>query len=202
MDLELRLKDDIKSIEYIIQNIVVKTSLDIGEILDLNKISVELKNTEYNSERFPGLFVRIRHPKCVIIIFKNGKLILTGLKAFDHINLVLVRLILKLNKIFEYNIDNNSIQPKVVNIVSTANFYKQINLDLTALKLDNTIYEPEVFPGLVYHSLIPVKSVFLIFSNGKIVFTGVNEEKYIQPALLNLERLLNNNKLFIPLNNI
>lgn len=197
MDLDISLKDDLRSLDYVIQNIVVKTSLEIGENLDLNRISVELKNTEYNSERFPGLFARISHPKCVIIIFKNGKLILTGLKSFQHIILVLTQLILKLNKIFKYHIDNNSVQPEVVNIVITANFYKQINLDLTALKLDNTIYEPEVFPGLVYHSLKPVKSVFLIFSNGKIVFTGVNKKKFIEPALLNLKRLLNDNKLFI-----
>ena len=197
MDLDITQKDDIRSLTYTIQNIVVKTSLDLGEDIDLNKVSEELKNTEYNSERFPGLFVRIKHPKCVIILFKNGKLILTGLKSFDHINLALARLILKLNEILESNINKNSIHPKVVNIVITANFYKQINLDRAALRLDNNIYEPEVFPGLIYHSSTPVKSVFLIFSTGKIVFTGVSEKKVIEPALVNLGRLLNDEKLFI-----
>ena len=197
MDLDITQKDDIRSLTYTIQNIVVKTSLDLGEDIDLNKVSEELKNAEYDSERFPGLFVRIKHPKCVIILFKNGKLILTGLKSFDHINLALARLILKLNEILESNINKNSIHPKVVNIVITANFYKQINLDLAALRLDNNIYEPEVFPGLIYHSSTPVKSVFLIFSTGKIVFTGVSEKKVIEPALVNLGRLLNDEKLFI-----
>lgn len=197
MDLDITQEDDIRSLTYTIQNIVVKTSLDLGEDIDLNKVSEELKNTEYNSERFPGLFVRIKHPKCVIILFKNGKLILTGLKSFDHINLALTRLILKLNEILESNINKNSINPKVVNIVITANFYKQINLDRAALILDNNIYEPEVFPGLIYHSSTPVKSVFLIFSTGKIVFTGVSEKKVIEPALVNLGRLLNDEKLFI-----
>ncbi|MFX1308983.1 MAG: TATA-box-binding protein [Promethearchaeota archaeon] len=197
MVLDVTPEDDIRSLTYTIQNIVVKSSLNTEKNLDLNRISAELHNTEYNSDRFPGLFIRLKRPKCVIIVFKNGKLILTGLKSFNQIKLALTLLVLKLNETLEFHIDINSMQPKIVNIVITANFYKQINLDLAALKLDNTIYEPEVFPGLIYHSLTPVKSVFLIFSNGKIVFTGVNEKKVIEPALINLGRLLNDKKLFM-----
>ncbi|MFX1419090.1 MAG: TATA-box-binding protein [Promethearchaeota archaeon] len=197
MNLDLTPIKDVRSLSYAIQNIVVKTSLNIEERLDLKRISMEIKNAEYNSERFPGLFLRLRHPKCVIIVFKNGKLILTGLKSFDQINLATTRLILKLKSIFKFNIDNNSVKPKVVNIVITANFYKQINLDLAAIRLDNTIYEPEVFPGLIYNSSNPVKSVFLIFSTGKIVFTGIREKDKIESALIGLGRLLKKENLFL-----
>jgi transcription initiation factor TFIID TATA-box-binding protein len=197
MVLDVKQKDEIRSLTYVIQNIVVKTSLNIAHDFDLKKISEGLSNTEYNSERFPGLFLRFRHPKCVIIIFRNGKLILTGLKSFDHIDLVIKRLILNFKDRFEIYIDKNSIQTKVVNIVITANFHKQVNLDLAVIKLDNTIYEPEVFPGLIYHSFKPVKSVFLIFSTGKIVFTGVHEKSIIEPALVSLGRLLNDENLFV-----
>ncbi len=197
MNLDITTKDHIRNLTYAIQNIVVKTSLNLEEKIDLNKVSEELQNAEYNSERFPGLFIRNNHPKCVIIVFKNGKLILTGLKSFDHIDLALNQLILKLNKILESNINKKSIYPEVVNIVITANFFKQINLERAALKLNNSIYEPEVFPGLIFHSLTPVKSVFLIFSTGKVVFTGVNKKIVIESALVNLERLLNEKKLFI-----
>ncbi|MFX0038376.1 MAG: TATA-box-binding protein [Promethearchaeota archaeon] len=197
MDLNFSLKDKERTLTYTVQNIVVKTSLNVEASVDLNKISTELQNTEYNSERFPGLFARIRHPKCVIIIFRSGKLILTGLKSFEDINLAITRLILKLNDILEYHIDRNSVKPIIVNIVVTANFFKRINLDLAALELGNAIYEPEVFPGLIYRSLEPVKSVFLIFSNGKIVFAGVSEKKDIKPALVNLGRVLSNKKLFM-----
>ena len=196
MDLSFSLKDKDRTLTYTVQNIVVKTSLNLETDVDLNKISAKLENTEYNSERFPGLFARIRHPKCVIIIFKSGKLILVGLKSFKDINLALTRLILKINDVLGCQIDRISVKPIIVNIVITANFFKHINLDLAALKLENTIYEPEVFPGLIYRSLNPVKSVFLIFSNGKVVFAGINQKKDIEPALVNLGRLLSNKKLF------
>ncbi|MFX1379528.1 MAG: TATA-box-binding protein [Promethearchaeota archaeon] len=196
MDAEIIPEENMKSLTYTIQNIVVKTSLNLEENIDLQKVSQAVQNTEYNSERFPGLFARFSHPKCVIILFKNGKIILTGLKSFNHIKLALNRLILKLNKILEKNINKNLIHPKVVNIVITANFNIQINLDRAAVKLENSIYEPEVFPGLIFRSIIPVKSVFLIFSTGKVVFTGVNEKEVIEPALINLGRVLNEKKLF------
>jgi len=197
MVLDVKPEDEIKSLTYTIQNIVVKLSLNLGEDLALRKIDAQLENTEYNPERFPGLFIRFSHPKCVSIIFRNGKLILTGLKLFNQIDLVIKLLILKLNENFKISIEESLIDQEIVNIVGTANFYKQINLDLAINVLKNASFEPEIFPGLVYNSFNPVKSVFLIFSTGKIVFTGIREKILIEPALINLGRLLDREKLFI-----
>jgi transcription initiation factor TFIID TATA-box-binding protein len=44
------------------------------------------------------------------------------------------------------------------------------------MKLPNTEYEPEQFPGLVY-KLIEAKATFLLFSNGKVVCTGTKSEE-------------------------
>ena len=196
MVLRIKLKDDKKSLSYVIQNIVVKDILILDEDFDLNEISINLSNTEYNPKRFPGLFIRFTHPRCVIIFFRNGKLILTGLKLFDQINLVIKRLIFKLNDVFKIQIDPKSIKPQIVNIVITANFYIKINLNLAAIRLDNAIYEPEVFPGLIYKTTNPLKSVFLIFSTGKVVVTGIREKKMIEPALIRLGNLLDEEDLF------
>ncbi|MFX0135171.1 MAG: hypothetical protein ACFFDN_16125, partial [Candidatus Hodarchaeota archaeon] len=62
MVLDVTQKDEIRSLTYVIQNIVVKTSLNITQDFDLKKISEGLINTEYNLERFPGLFLRFKHP--------------------------------------------------------------------------------------------------------------------------------------------
>ncbi|MCK4780643.1 MAG: TATA-box-binding protein, partial [Candidatus Lokiarchaeota archaeon] len=80
MVLRIKLKDEKRSLSYVIQNIVVKEILNQEENFDLNEILINLNNTEYNPKRFPGLFIRFTHPRCVIIFFRNGKLILTGLK--------------------------------------------------------------------------------------------------------------------------
>jgi transcription initiation factor TFIID TATA-box-binding protein len=58
------------------------------------------------------------------------------------------------------------------------------------MKLDNTEYEPEQFPGLVY-KLPAAKATFLLFSNGKVVCTGTKSEHEVNIAL---EKLAENLK--------
>jgi len=65
------------------------------------------------------------------------------------------------------------------------------------VKLQNVQYNSEHFPDLIFRSFKPIKTVLLIFFNGKIVFTDFNEKKHIEPTLVNLEYLLNKHKLFI-----
>jgi transcription initiation factor TFIID TATA-box-binding protein len=197
MTIEMNINEQKDNLTYSIQNIVVKSSLNIEKDLDLTLLNAKLDNTQYSSSRFPGLFARFSHPRCVIIIFRNGKLILTGLKSSEYIDLSIERLILKLNKLFPGELKRDYINTEVVNIVVTANLFKEINLDSAAIKLNNTIYEPEVFPGLVYNSYNPMKSVFLIFSTGKVVLTGVRDENVIEPTLINLGRLLKKEDLFM-----
>ncbi|MFX0028747.1 MAG: hypothetical protein ACFE8B_06030 [Candidatus Hermodarchaeota archaeon] len=196
MVLELKPRGDTSSLTYTIQNIVVKIFLDIKEDFNLVLLSEKLRNSNYNKDRFPGLFAKFNHPKCAVIIFRNGNLILTGLKSFSHIDLIIERLILSLNKIIQIKIAKELIETQVVNIVITADFGKNINLDKASTKLKNSIYEPEVFPGLTYNVSTPIKSVFLIFSTGKVVLTGIRKEKHIEPILMDLGKLLKKEELF------
>ena len=60
-----------------------------------------------------------------------------------------------------------------------------INLNELALKLENTEYEPEQFPGLVYKLNEP-NATFLLFSNGKLVGTGTKNRKQLDEAMKQL----------------
>jgi transcription initiation factor TFIID TATA-box-binding protein len=68
-----------------------------------------------------------------------------------------------------------------------------LNLNTLAMKLDNTEYEPEQFPGLVY-KLHEAKATFLLFSNGKIVCTGTKSEADVYKAVHMLIKVLKNLK--------
>ena len=61
-----------------------------------------------------------------------------------------------------------------------------LNLNDLVMKLRNVEYEPEQFPGLVYKIKDP-KASFLLFSNGKIVCTGVKSKKEADEAVAKLE---------------
>jgi transcription initiation factor TFIID TATA-box-binding protein len=60
---------------------------------------------------------------------------------------------------------------QVENIVASARLGARLNLDTIAFNLENSEYEPEQFPGLVYRMADP-KVAFLLFGSGKIVITG------------------------------
>ena len=79
---------------------------------------------------------------------------------------------------------------KIQNIVASGSVGIDLNLNVLAMKLDNTEYEPEQFPGLVY-KLAEAKATFLLFSNGKIVCTGTKSEEDANKAL---DKLIENLK--------
>lgn len=62
-----------------IQNIVASSSLDFKVNLDV--LATECMNTEYEPEQFPGLVYRLDKPKTVMLIFRSGKIIITGAKT-------------------------------------------------------------------------------------------------------------------------
>ncbi|MEM3127098.1 MAG: TATA-box-binding protein [Candidatus Woesearchaeota archaeon] len=165
-----------KSLEVV--NIVVSTSLEHD--IPLEKMAATLSNTEYNPEQFPGLVIRIKDPKTSALIFSSGKVVCTGAKSMDKVYESIKKIIKSLEKI---NV-KIKIEPKVnvQNIVAAGSIGMDLNLNKLAMKLPNTEYEPEQFPGLVY-KLDEAKATFLLFTNGKIVCTGTKSEEEARKAL-------------------
>lgn len=161
-----------------IVNIVVSTSLEHD--IPLEKMAATLSNTEYNPEQFPGLVIRIKDPKTSALIFSSGKVVSTGAKTIEKVAESLKHIIKSLEKI---NI-KIKIVPKlnIQNIVASGSIGMDLNLNTLAMRLDNTEYEPEQFPGLVY-KLDEAKATFLLFSNGKIVCTGTKSEEQVHIAV-------------------
>ncbi len=161
-----------------IVNIVISSSLE--QDIPLEKMAATLSNTEYNPEQFPGLVIRIKDPKTSALIFSSGKIVLTGARSMDEVERGIEKIIRSLKKI---NIDIK-IKPKVTvqNIVASGSIGMDLNLNTLAIKLSNTEYEPEQFPGLVY-KLKGTKATFLLFTNGKIVCTGTKTQEEVYKAL-------------------
>jgi len=53
--------------------------------------------------------------------------------------------------------------------------------------LENTEYEPEQFPGLVY-KLVDPTATFLLFSNGKLVCTGTKNKEQLEESMKQLNK--------------
>ena len=176
-----------------IQNIVATASL--GKPISLTKLARSDANTEYNPEQFPGLVLRIKKPKSAVLVFSSGNLVCTGTKSVAQVKEVIDNVIKVIRKIGVKITDKPKI--KVQNIVASGSVNLNLNLNLLTLELENTEYEPEQFPGLVY-KLDKPNATFLLFSNGKLVCTGTRNRAELDNAkaqlLKNLKVALKNMK--------
>jgi len=82
-------------------------------------------------------------------------------------------------------------KPKITvqNIVASGSIDMMLNLNYLALELENTEYEPEQFPGLVYKLEDP-PATFLLFSNGKLVCTGTKNNRQLKESMRQLVKTL------------
>ena len=168
-----------------IENVVASTSL--GQKFDLGLITVAMDKVEYEPEQFPGLVYHLDEPKAAALIFGSGKIVCTGARSIEEAKLAINRIVEKIN---EAGVEITK-TPEVIiqNVVATANLNAELNLDAIAVGLENTEYEPEQFPGLVYRMKDP-KVVLLLFGSGKIVCTGAKSIEDAERAADNVSKKL------------
>ena len=167
------------------QNVVASGTL--GHRIDLNAIMKSFPNVEYNPKKFPGLVFRLRRPKTTTLIFNSGKMICTGARSEKLARSAIRRVVrlLRENGIVLLS----EVQIEVVNIVATIDLGAGVDLELAESTLDNVMYEPEQFPGLIYKMQEP-KVVFLIFASGKLVCTGGRSEASVSEAVEKIGKML------------
>jgi transcription initiation factor TFIID TATA-box-binding protein len=160
-----------------LQNIVATCNLACD--LDLKTIAMYARNAEYNPKRFAAVIMRIRDPKTTALIFRSGKMVVTGAKSEADARTAArkyARIIQKLE--FPARFADFKIQ----NMVGSCDVKFPIRLEGLAYKHSHySSYEPELFPGLIYRMVQP-KIVLLIFVSGKVVLTGGKLRKEIYAA--------------------
>jgi transcription initiation factor TFIID TATA-box-binding protein len=73
-----------------VQNIVASGSIKLN--LNLNYLALQLGNTEYEPEQFPGLVYKLTEPTATFLLFSNGKLVCTGTKNKQQLEEAMVQL--------------------------------------------------------------------------------------------------------------
>ncbi|XP_062017887.1 TATA-box-binding protein 2-like [Rosa rugosa] len=150
-----------------VQNVISTVNLDCK--LDLHRITALARNSEFNPRRLHSVIMRVRDPKATVLIFASGKIVCTGAKNEELSQLAArkcARTILKMgfNAMFK--------DFKIQNIVAKCDVRFPIRLEgLAYANPEVTSYEPEFFPGLMYHMKEP-KITLLVFASGKVVITG------------------------------
>mgnify|MGYP001626199881 CR=1 FL=1 len=170
---------------YRVENIVA--SISLKTFIPLKKVK-KLQHTQYNPEQFPGLVFRLPDLHVTFLVFSSGKLVCTGGRSKADIHNAMHRLLRELRKA------NVSVKTpwkiEIQNIVASGNLNRNLDLNKIAYGVEETEYNPEQFPGLVYK--IPNSRItFLLFGTGKIVCTGAKKIEEIDEAINKLTAMVN-----------
>jgi transcription initiation factor TFIID TATA-box-binding protein len=169
-----------------IVNIVLSVTYE-GVQFNLEKLARSLDGARYDPEVFPGIAYKSYDPLASFLIFASGKMNCVGAKSMKDAKLAIKKLTKKLKK----SGVKIKAEPKVKvqNIVASFDFGTEFDLERIARTFDNTEYEPEVFPGLVFRMEDP-HVVVLLFVSGKGVCAGAKSTKDINRAAINITKIL------------
>ena len=175
--------------KYRVVNLVA--FVDLKQSLDVYALAMALREVEYEPEQFPGAVLKLKEPKVSMLLFKNGKIIVSGARCEKEIPTA-VKKALKLVKEVQPEIKiRKKINYAIVNMVASTTLNRKLDLFELALNLDNVEYEPEQFPGAVMKVTEP-KASLLVFLNGQVICSGVKNEEDLKKALNKSKRLIEN----------
>lgn len=182
---------DSKNIE--IANIVASGKFDVELDLaavakDLRKLDTWISEVEHSRRNGNRLLIYFVDNDALCILTPSGVYVFNGVDTYEKIedaNRKLLESLSQLGIISSRNPSEDEVVEKlsIRNIVCTADLGRELNLNAVSigLGLENIEYEPEQFPGLVYKPQ-EQNCTILIFSTGKIVIMGVQNERSAREA--------------------
>lgn len=169
-----------------VQNIVLSVTYE-GVEFDLEKLARSLDGARYDPEVFPGIAYKSEEPPASFLIFASGKMNCVGAQSMHDAKLAIKKLTRRLRKAgIKVKVEP---KVKVQNIVASFDFGREFDLERIARTFENTEYEPEVFPGLVFRLDEP-KVVVLLFVSGKGVCAGAKSMGDIKKAAIKITKIL------------
>jgi transcription initiation factor TFIID TATA-box-binding protein len=159
-----------------IVNIIASTR--VRGSIDIEKLSQEMPNVQYNPELFPGLVYRVKQ-RPTIIMFASGKISSHGAKSEKEAKEAIVNTLKQIEELHCIIGSSKMENIRIENVVGLADLGYEIDLEKVAQNLRSAIYEPEQFPGLLYkpsHNSLSCT----IFSTGKMMIVGGKSESQIK----------------------
>lgn len=158
-----------------------------GVRFNLEKLAKSLDDARYDPELFPGIAYRSKTPPVSFLIFASGKMNCVGARSMNDARLAIKKLTGRLRKAGIRIKSEPGV--KVQNIVASVEFGREFDLEHISRNFENTEYEPEVFPGLVFRLKDP-KAVILLFVSGKGVCAGAKSMKDVKRAAEKIAKIL------------
>lgn len=140
--------------------------------INLEDLCKNCYNAKESRSKFYHIIFKMKKPAVTVLLYKNGKFIMTGIRTYCDIDN-------SLNQFYKLLLKNGIFFVarawKLVNITITGKEKQPISL--IKFKRDNITtvdYEPEIFPACVY-TFTDTKTKALIFKSGKYIITGIKD---------------------------
>ena len=150
----------------------IAASGDLGLEVDIKQLveDVDIPVANYDPD-FNASFLRFEEGASeLIILYTSGKYIVRGGDTYDILHKTHDKFLFLLRNL---GIEVGEPEFEIKNVVCVSDIERNVDLNRLTILLgmEQTEYEPEQFPGLVYR---PTDSpcVLLIFASGKVVITG------------------------------
>lgn len=148
-------------------NLVATTRLELSDVSleAIRDVLSHYGDAEYNREKFPGLIFKPR-PGRSILLFSSGSVVIAGARSPDEIR----ELVIELLRYLKPYLRSKSVTVKIENVVIYGKLRADIDIE-RASEIVDSIYNPEVFPGLIVRPRVGAPTV-LLFTNGSFVVVG------------------------------
>lgn len=155
-----------------VQVVNVVAGGELGREFALQELATDLSKYTYDISRHEHvLYIKIEDDLPLIMLYRTGKYVITGAESVSAAASAKKLLIKMLS---EMGIDDIESSFEIYNIVCTGDLQYDIDLEAASLNLglENTEYEPEQSPFLIYR-LENHDCVITIASSGRCVINGI-----------------------------
>jgi transcription initiation factor TFIID TATA-box-binding protein len=161
--------------EFEIANVVgmatYRQELDLSALADTFEQRPEINSVTYGPAENHLLQTRFAPDDTYVPFYRSGKCSIVGAISPEHFEEVVEGINTLMKELLEFEYEPTA---EIKNIVATAKLDSFPSLEAIAvgLGLEQTEYEPEQIPALIYRGK---ESVILTFASGRLVCTGLTE---------------------------
>ncbi|MDL0144531.1 TATA-box-binding protein [Halobacterium salinarum] len=169
--------------EFDIVNIVgwvtYRQELDLSALAETFEQRDEINSVTYEPAENHWLQTRFAPDNTYVPFYRGGKCSIIGVQSAEQFEQMVKRVNTLMQELLEFDYEPTA---EITNIVATAELDSLPSLEAIAIELglEQTEYEPEQFPALIYRG---GESVILVFASGKLVCTGLSDLDKISSAI-------------------
>ena len=166
-------------IANVVGMITYQQELELSALAETFEERDEISSVTYEPAENHWLQTRFAPDDTYVPFYRSGKCSIVGATSPEHFDEMVERVNTLMQELLEFEYEPTA---EIKNIVATAELDEIPSLEAIALGLglEQTEYEPEQFPALIYRG---GDSVLLVFSSGKVVCTGLTDLEQISSAI-------------------